>query len=148
MKEITIIGAGAAGLFAAQKLSQRSDVRVTVYERSPKAGTKLRASGGGRANILNTNILPHHYNDENFIKKVLEKADYDTLLSEFEAMGLKTIADEEGRVYPSTLFAPTVVNVLLAQLGTKVNIRYETPVLSLKTANGKWHINDEEKAYD
>ena len=148
MKEIAIIGAGAAGLFAAKKLSERDDVQVTVYERSPKAGTKLRASGGGRANILNTNILPHHYNDENFIKKVLEKADYNTLRSEFEAMGLKTMADEEGRVYPSTLFAPTVVNVLLAQLGTKVNIRYETPVLSLKSVNGKWYINDEGKAYD
>ena len=148
MKEIAIIGAGAAGLFAAKKLSEHDDVQVTVYERSPKAGTKLRASGGGRANILNTNILPHHYNDENFIKKVLEKADYDTLLSEFEAMGLKTMADEEGRVYPSTLFAPTVVNVLLAQLGSKVDFRYETPVLSLKSANGKWRINDEGKAYD
>ena len=148
MKEIAIIGAGAAGLLAAVKLSGRDDLRVTVYEKSPKAAAKLRASGGGRANILNTNILPNHYNHEAFMEKMLQKADYAALRDEFHAMGMSTCADEEGRVYPATLFAPTVVNVLFNRLGSNVQIRYESPVLTLTAVKGKWRINDEKCLYD
>ena len=148
MKEIAIIGAGAAGLLAAVKLSVRDDLQVTVYEKSPKAAAKLRASGGGRANILNTNILPNHYNHEAFMEKMLQKADYAALRDEFHAMGMSTCADEEGRVYPATLFAPTVVNVLFNRLGFNVQIRYESPVLTLTAVKGKWRINDEKCLYD
>lgn len=148
MTHTAIIGAGAAGLFAAKKLSEQKGQQITIFEKSSKVGTKLRASGGGRANILNTNILPTHYNNPDFIQSVLERATYSVIRDEFAKMGLLTTVDEEGRVYPATLFAATVVNVLLEQLGPNVNIVCDTPVLSISPENGKWRINNHKTRFD
>lgn len=148
MTHTAIIGAGAAGLFAAKRLSTQKGQQITIFEKSSKVGTKLRASGGGRANILNTSILPSHYNNAEFMDSVLKRASYATLRDEFAKMGLLLTADEEGRVYPATLFAATVVNVLLEQLGDNVSIACDTPVLSLTPDHGKWKINNEKKLFD
>lgn len=148
MTHTAIIGAGAAGLFAAKKLAEREGQQITIFEKSAKVGTKLRASGGGRANILNTNILPSHYNNAEFMDSVLKRANYATIRNEFAKMGLLMTADEEGRVYPATLFAATVVNVLLEQLGNNVNIACDAPVLSLTPDHGKWKINNEKTRFD
>lgn len=123
MKNIAIIGAGAAGLFAAAQFSRRRDISVVLFEKAPKVGTKLRASGGGRANILNTNIRGSFYNQPDFIANLLKSVDYKVIKKEFESMGLRLSADEEGRVYPATLFSQTVIDVLLNAMGDNVQIR-------------------------
>ena len=56
MKRIAIIGAGASGLFLAKKLSGKKDLEVVVFEKNKQAGTKLRASGGGKCNLFNTYV--------------------------------------------------------------------------------------------
>lgn len=148
MKRIAIIGAGAAGLFAAKKLAENADNQVTVFEKSNKVGTKLRASGGGRANIFNTDIRPEHYNHADFMQKVLARVNSETVRNEFIRMGLRLTVDEEGRVYPATLFASTVVDTLLNALGKNVEIRCETPLQELAPRDGKWQINNEKTLYD
>ena len=52
MKRIAIIGAGASGLFLAKKWSGKNDMEVCVFEKNKQVGTKLRASGGGKCNLL------------------------------------------------------------------------------------------------
>ncbi|MBR3467626.1 MAG: FAD-dependent oxidoreductase, partial [Bacteroidales bacterium] len=52
-KHIAIVGAGASGLFLAKKLSERRGFQVTLFEKNRQVGAKLRASGGGKANIFN-----------------------------------------------------------------------------------------------
>ena len=148
MKRIAIIGAGAAGLFAAKKLSECADTQVFVFEKSNKVGIKLRASGGGRANIFNTNIQPEHYNNANFMQSVLARVSSETVRNEFTRIGLRLTVDEEGRVYPATLFAATVVDTLLNNLGKNVRILCETPLQELTSSNGKWLINNEKTHYD
>ncbi|MCQ2263859.1 MAG: FAD-dependent oxidoreductase [Bacteroidales bacterium] len=148
MMNIAIVGAGAAGLFAASQLSARRDVRVTIFEKSAKVGTKLRASGGGRANILNTDIRPLHYNNPECMEAFLAHVGYAEVRDAFAAMGLKMSVDEEGRVYPATLFAPTVVNVLLDQLGPNVEVRCETPVQHWQFKGCKWQVNGEKTLFD
>lgn len=148
MKNIAIIGAGAAGLFAATQLSRRKDLSVIMFEKAPKVGTKLRASGGGRANILNTIIRGDFYNHPDFIVNLLKSVDYKIIKEEFEGMGLRLSADEEGRVYPATLFSQTVIDVLLHNLGKKVQIITDFEVKKLQKSNGKWLINDEGTQFD
>ncbi|HPT52992.1 MAG TPA: NAD(P)/FAD-dependent oxidoreductase, partial [Bacteroidales bacterium] len=60
---IAIVGAGASGLFSAKKMSENSANQLFLFEKSTKVGTKLKASGGGKANILNTDIQDFHYNN-------------------------------------------------------------------------------------
>lgn len=148
MKNIAIIGAGAAGLFAATQLSRRKDLSVIMFEKAPKVGTKLRASGGGRANILNTNIQGSFYNHPDFIENLLKSVDYKIIKKEFERMGLRLSADEEGRVYPATLFSQTVIDVLLNAMGENVQIQTDVEVEKLRQTKGKWQVNNDPTLFD
>ena len=89
MKRIAIIGAGASGLFLAKKLSGKKDVEVVVFEKNKQAGTKLRASGGGKCNLFNTYVDSDCYNNAEFAEKLLQKVTPVRLLQEFEEMGLQ-----------------------------------------------------------
>ena len=148
MSRIAIIGAGAAGLFAAKKLTERDGVSVHIFEKSAKAGTKLRASGGGKANIFNDNITPQHYNCPALMEGLLAHVSSRVIRDEFEKMGLCLRTDEEGRVYPATFFSATVVDVLLSQLQGMAVIHYEEAVEQLTQEKGKWRINSRDERFD
>lgn len=94
-----IIGAGASGLACAVELKRlMPSAKVTVLERLENPGKKILATGNGRCNLSNT------------------KAEHsDEVLSFFNDIGLKTRTDSEGRIYPYSLKAKTVLNVLLAK---------------------------------
>ncbi len=148
MRNIAIIGAGAAGLFAAKMLSADKNLTITVFEKAQKVGTKLRASGGGRANLMNTQINGFCYNHPDFINNLLKSVDYKVIKKEFEMMGLRLSVDEEGRVYPATLFSQTVIDVFLHNLGENVQIITDFEVKKLRNFNGKWRVEDEKSQYD
>lgn len=148
MKRIAILGAGAAGLFAAAQLSKHSDLSVVVFEKSKNIAAKLRASGGGRANILNEHIGPECYNHPEFMSDFLRQTDFQTLYSEFENMGLMMRSDEEHRVYPATFFSTTVVDVLLKNLSKNVQIITDYEVKSLTREKQQWQINDFPTLFD
>lgn len=148
MIHIAIIGAGSAGLFAAKLLSDCKDVKVTVFEKSKSPGTKLRASGGGKANILNAQIDGHCYNNERFMSSLLREVGFQTLYDEFVRMGLRMSIDEENRVYPATFFSKTVVDVLLSNLSSQVAFRCGCLVNKLSQRKGKWYVNDMPEAFD
>ena len=80
--DIAVIGAGPAGLMAAQAAGV-SGKRVCVLERNREAGRKICATGNGRCNILNEKA-PHAPE----LKKALED------------LGILCAAEEDGRLYP------------------------------------------------
>ena len=51
---IAIIGAGAAGCFAAANIPKSSRAEVTVFEKTGKALQKVKVSGGGRCNVTHS----------------------------------------------------------------------------------------------
>ncbi len=66
--DVTIIGAGAAGLFCAGVAGQQG-LKVLLIDHSEKVAEKVRISGGGRANFTNRDLdpaAPHkHFISEN-----------------------------------------------------------------------------------
>lgn len=127
---VIIIGAGASGLACAIKLKQKSkDTEVYILERLEKPGKKILATGNGRCNITNT--ATEHYAE---------------VKSFFESLGLMLKELEEGRVYPYSLKAETVLSVLLdacKRLGVEIltDCRAESITKSesgflIKTAKG------------
>lgn len=142
MKNVAVIGAGASGLFLTRKLAGDSTVQLYVFERSKGVGTKLRASGGGRANIFNKEITPYCYNNPSFLDQLLGKVTPRRIQAEFENMGLPVISDDEGRVYPLTQFSQTVVDVLWNEEASNVHAELEYEVKQLTCDNGKWRVND------
>ncbi len=124
---MVIIGGGAAGLSAAIAAA-RLGVAVTVLERDARVGRKILASGNGRCNLTNLSIAPSAYNRPDFVAPVLDAYPCEAVRSFFGSMGLFTSADDEGRVYPMTNAAGSVLDVLrfeCAHLGVEVRCGFE-----------------------
>ena len=70
--DVIILGAGAAGLFAAGQAGQRS-LRVALLEKADAPGKKILISGGGRCNFTNLGAGPANYLSANphFAKSAL-----------------------------------------------------------------------------
>ncbi len=141
-KKVAIIGAGASGLFLAHLLSENECFKVSLFEKKSQIASKVRASGGGRANIFNRVIRPTDYNNAAFIEKLLAKVSPASIEKKFHQFGLLTISDSEGRVYPVTQFSQTIVDVLSNFSNNNVNVFTETAVSSIKTDGNNWIINN------
>lgn len=146
--KIAVIGAGAAGLFLTKMLATKADTEIHIFEKNSKPGFKIKASGGGKANILNTQISGECYNNRAFIANLLSRVNYETIWNAFEEMGLRMSIDEENRVYPTTFFSQTVLDILLANLPDNVHFNYDFRVDSIKKFNNIYYINDYSVGFD
>lgn len=107
-----VIGGGAAGMTAAI-FAARGGAQVTVLEQLPKVGRKILATGNGRCNFTNMNmdIGKYHGSNVKFAYGVLGRYGYMDTIRFFEDLGLHWI-EEDGRVYPASLQASSVLDVL------------------------------------
>ena len=124
---IGIIGAGASGMAAAIEAAQNPEVQVVLMERQARVGKKLSATGNGRCNLTNLHAGDggFHGDDSAFSSYALGKYDVNSTLDWFRNMGLYTVAEDSGRVYPYSDQASSVVDVLRFAL-EKENIRLLT----------------------
>ncbi|MBP3371198.1 MAG: aminoacetone oxidase family FAD-binding enzyme [Clostridia bacterium] len=115
--DIAIIGAGASGMMAAIAAARRG-ANVMLFEKQARAGKKLLATGNGRCNLTNLNMSPRCYHGSGYshVKSALEAFGVEDTLSFFQSMGLLTISEENGRVYPASDRANSVLDVLRLEL--------------------------------
>ena len=108
-----IIGAGATGLCAAITVA-RAGRKVTLLEQNSKIGKKILVSGNGKCNIDNRYIdnKRFHSQDPKFIEEVLNGYDYKSVESFFASIGLELIEGKEGKMFPMSLQASSVVELL------------------------------------
>ena len=124
---IGIIGAGASGMAAAITAAEDPNVQVVLFERQARVGKKLLATGNGRCNLSNHNASAMNYHGENreFVQPALEQYCAAETIDWFGALGLFTVTEENGRVYPYSDQANSVVDVLRFAL-MKDNITLHT----------------------
>ena len=111
---IGIIGAGASGMAAALAASENENTQVLLLERQARVGRKLAATGNGRCNLTNLHADHQGYHGEqpDFVAQALKRYDVENTLTWFRELGLYTVAEESGRVYPYSDQANSVVDVL------------------------------------
>ena len=111
---IVIIGGGASGMAAALAAAENPAAEVILLERQARVGRKLAATGNGRCNLTNLHagIQGYHGEDSAFSQYALSKFSPEETLSWFAQLGLYTVAEESGRVYPYSDQANSVVDVL------------------------------------
>ena len=139
MKRIIIVGAGAAGLAAAVTLKRENPrFAVTVLERADKAGKKILAAGNGRCNLTNVNAAPEFYNAPDFLKGFFKTYDYEYIKRFYNGLGLLICPrDAEGRVYPTSNTAASVMNVYAAAVKKYgVEIVYGAEIAGLRHGDG------------
>lgn len=119
-----IIGGGAAGLCAAI-IAGRRGINVTLLEQNSKVGKKILVSGNGKCNITNRHITPNRFHSQNpdFIEAVLENYGFKAVEHFFHTVGLPLVEEKEGKMFPMSLQASSVVDILLyeaQQAGVKI----------------------------
>ncbi len=116
-KRILIIGGGGAGILAAISAA-RKGADVMIAERMPILGKKVLASGAGRCNLLNETLNASFYNPESreIAERVFKRFGKEEILAFFRELGLWTYAEEDGRIFPLTDKALTLMELLQAEL--------------------------------
>ena len=130
---IVIIGGGASGMAAALAASENPENEVILLERQARLGRKLQATGNGRCNLTNLHATSrgYHGEDASFADFAVRSFDPEKTLVWFRSLGLFTVAEPSGRVYPYSDQANSVVDVLRFAL-EKPNIRIVTGYVAEK----------------
>ncbi len=117
---------------AARKCAPKA--RIVILERLPKTGKKLLATGNGKCNLSNENLSADCYHGS--VKNVMDIIGKTGETRElFESMGVMCITDSQGRIYPHSESAASVVGALrmaLAESGIEEICNAEVTDISEK----------------
>jgi predicted Rossmann fold flavoprotein len=140
-RKIIIIGAGAAGLMTAG-WAAASGADVLVLERMSRPGRKLRITGKGRCNI--TNIAPmaefiaHFGRAGRFLRHAFAGFFSNDLMTFFDSLGVPTVVEQGGRVFPASGRAEDIVNALRDwAIGRGAVMKMDERVTGLVISDGK-----------
>ena len=98
--DVIIIGAGASGMMCAATAGYRGK-RVLILDHAPKAGAKIRISGGGKCNFTNRQVSPHNYHSQNphFVKSALARYPSSTFIELVERHSIDYEEREHGQLF-------------------------------------------------
>ncbi len=141
MERIIVIGAGAAGLFAALTAARRGR-NVLVLEKMPRAALKLGLTGKGRCNLTNLCEVPEFINNTPGNGKFLRPALYNfppkAAVAFFNALGVETKVERGNRVFPVSEDAPLVARTLsLAARDSGAKMFLNAPVAEILLQEGR-----------
>src|SRR3954468_15628942 len=101
--DVVVVGAGAAGLMAAISAAE-GGARVLLLEKNRKPGVKILMSGGTRCNLThatdNRGIVEAYGPPGRFLHSSLAAFSVQDTIDFFEAGGVATQAEENGKVFP------------------------------------------------
>jgi uncharacterized flavoprotein (TIGR03862 family) len=151
-QHVAVIGAGPAGLMAAEVLAQ-GGAHVTIYDAMPSAGRKFLMAGRGGLNLTHSEPLPQflaRYREAMLhLKAAIEAFPPQALRDWSEALGQETFVGSSGRVFPKAFKASPLLRAWLRRLesmGVKLMLRHrwigwdEQGRLRFQTADGPQFI--------
>jgi uncharacterized flavoprotein (TIGR03862 family) len=129
-KNVAVIGAGPAGLMAAEALAQ-GGATVTIYDAMPSAGRKFLMAGRGGLNLTHSESLPQflaRYREAApHLQAAIEAFPPNALREWSEALGQETFIGSSGRVFPKAFKASPLLRAWLRRLdsmGVKLALRH------------------------
>jgi predicted Rossmann fold flavoprotein len=156
--DVAVLGAGAAGLVAGSRAAERGR-RVVVVEKNRRPGVKILMSGGTRCNITNARGLkdrsvvsgpvdpafnpkeargPRSIMDAfgpngRFLAPALKALSVEETVRLFEAEGVATKIEGNGKVFPVSDKALDVLDALVRRLSRSgANLRNSCPVRAVE----------------
>jgi uncharacterized flavoprotein (TIGR03862 family) len=127
---VAIIGAGPAGLMAAEVLA-RSGAGVTIYEAMPSAGRKFLMAGRGGLNLTHSEplaaFLARYAEAMPHLAAAIDAFPPQALRDWSEALGQPTFVGSSGRVFPKAMKASPLLRAWLRRLdsmGVRLALRH------------------------
>lgn len=137
-RSVIVVGGGASGLAAAVTAAENG-AYVTLLERLPRVGKKILLTGNGRCNLGNRDSdFSHFHGTLPQAKQILSGFDP---VRWFRQFGLLTRTDAEGRIYPMSGTAASVLDALrfaAAQRG--VRMLCEKLVTGIRPKGNRWQV--------
>jgi len=135
--KIAIIGAGAAGCFAAANIPYSNGTEVAIFEKTGKALQKVKVSGGGRCNVTHhcfdiPELLERYPRGKQLLRKSLYRFGPQQTIDWFEQRGVKLKAEDDGRMFPVTDNSQTIIDCIWQEMmAQKVQVYYHKSVASI-----------------
>jgi len=149
-KQINIIGSGASGLLCAILLS-KNGFNVSIFEKNKKAGRKILATGNGKCNITNKNLSNDNFfsSISKFPRHAIEQLSYRKLEKLFNTLGLELIQGEGTKMYPMSLQASSVTDILYNEAKINgVKFYFDTFIEDVSSKKNKFFIVDYHNTYE
>lgn len=133
--DLVIVGAGAAGHFAAAELLHRKpEASVLMLEKTGQVLSKVRISGGGRCNVthhcFDENLLLQNYPRGNpWLAKVFSKFSVKDTMHWFQKRGVRIVAEADGRMFPESNQSDSIIQALRqSAFGRNFRLRFHAQV--------------------
>ena len=135
MKDVIVIGAGAAGMMAAYAAAKAGKA-VLLLEKNEKAGKKIFITGKGRCNVTNAcdveDLFGNVISNPKFLYSAFYGFDNQAVMDFFEKAGCHLKIERGERVFPTSDHSSDVIAALLRELKKlDVEIRYHSEVKQL-----------------
>ena len=149
MLDVIIIGGGAAGLFAAANLKTEN---ALLLDHASEVGKKLLITGSGMCNLTNTlsteDFLTHFGGkyQRNFLLPALQNFPSHRLCEWFSKRGLPTIVREDGKIFPQSLDAHDVRNLLLTH--SKASIETRATIRAISKVESGFIVETDKTTYE
>jgi len=144
---IAIIGAGAAGCFAAANIPYKEGQQVTILEKTGKVLQKVKVSGGGRCNVTHAcfdipELVTRYPRGKQLLRKSLYRFSPQDTVNWFEQRGVKLKTEDDGRMFPVTDSSQTIIDCLWNEvMRNKVEILYHRSVERIEKTADKFIIH-------
>lgn len=120
--DVIIVGGGASGIMAAIA-AKDFGLDVAVIEGTDRICKKVLTTGNGRCNISNSNVHPpfktYHSENSDFYYNTLNTFTLEDTKNFFFSLGLPFIELENGKLYPQSLQASSVIDIFRLALDEK-----------------------------
>ena len=147
---IAVIGGGAAGFMAAiTAQSSDSNSEVFLFEKSNKALSKVKISGGGRCNVTNacfsiSELAKNYPRGGGFLKKAFNHFYTKDTVEWFKQRGVELKTEDDNRMFPISNNSQTIIDCLKNECDKhKVSIKYQNPVKNIKPLENGYMINND-----
>jgi predicted Rossmann fold flavoprotein len=142
--DVVIIGGGAAGLATAVfTLRAAPRLRVLCLDGAKRVGAKILVSGGARCNVTNTVVSERDFwgGPSRIVRSVLRAFPAERAVAFFRELGVSLHEEEDGKLFPDTNRARSVLDALLAEAArVGVNLQVEQRVVSLRRGDDRFVI--------
>lgn len=150
--DLIIVGGGASGLVAAIT-AKDFGIDVAIVEGTDRVGKKILTTGNGRCNISNNCIKPpfinYHSSNSDFHFTALDKLSREDTKNFFLSLGLPIVALPTGKLYPQSLQASSVVDILKMAIedrniplytNCKIKNIHKGKIFKLSTSNEEYKL--------